>query len=91
MELTGRSRTGPGPTFTGDEDLEALLDEARLDPDTYGPLLERSLLTALARNAAAAAGVDASSWAHQTASTRSAGVEACWSPMTSRPGWRSEA
>ena len=24
-------------------------------------------------------------------STRSAGVEACWSPRTSRPGWRSEA
>jgi hypothetical protein len=67
VELTGRSRTGPGPTFTGDEDLEAVLDEARLDPDTYGPLLERSLLSALARNAAAAAGVDASSWAHQTA------------------------
>ena len=67
VELTGGYRTGAEPTFIDDEDLEAVLDEVRLDPDTYGPLLERSLLTALARNAAAAAGVDASSWAHQTA------------------------
>lgn len=52
---------GPGPT--GD----AVLDEARLDPERYRRLADRSLLTALARNAAAAAGVDVSPWAHEGA------------------------
>jgi hypothetical protein len=67
VELAGWRTPPPAPTFSADEELEAVLDEVRLDPDSYGQLLERSLLTALARHAAAAAGVDASSWAHQTA------------------------
>jgi hypothetical protein len=67
VELAGQSRTDPLPAVTADEELEAVLDEVRLDPDSHARLLERSLLTALARNAAAAVGVDASSWAHQTA------------------------
>ncbi len=46
-----------------------MLDEARLDPDGFGRLLDAALLAALARNAAAAAGVDVSPWAHQAALT----------------------
>jgi hypothetical protein len=49
------------------EELEAVLDEVRLDPDSYRRLLDRSLLTALALDAAIAAGVDMSAWAHQAA------------------------
>ena len=51
-------------------DFEAVLDEARLDPDAFGRLLDRSLLAALARNAAASVGVDASPWASETALER---------------------
>ena len=47
-----------------------MLDEVRLDPDGYRLLVDRSLLTALARNAATAVGVDVSPWAHQTALER---------------------
>jgi len=50
-----------------DEELESVLDEARLDPDRYGRLLDEALLVALARDGAAAVGVDVSSWAHQAA------------------------
>jgi hypothetical protein len=52
---------------TADEELESVLDEARLDPDQYGRLLDQSLLITLARHGAAAVGVDVSSWAHQAA------------------------
>jgi hypothetical protein len=52
---------------TDDGELDAVLDEARLDPDAYGRLADRSLLTALARSAAAAAGVDVSPWAYEAA------------------------
>jgi hypothetical protein len=55
----------PEPTF--DAALDAVLDEARLEPDVYGRLADRSLLTALARSAAATAGVDVSPWAHEAA------------------------
>ena len=61
---------GPGTAPTADEELQAVLDEVRLDPDGYRLLVDRSLLTALARNAATAVGVDVSPWAHQTALER---------------------
>jgi len=63
VELAGNDDTGPA----ADAALHAVLDETRLDPDAYGRLAERSLLTALARSAAAAAGVDVSPWAHEAA------------------------
>ena len=40
---------------------------ARLDAEGFGRIADRSLLAALARNAAAAAGVDVSPWAHEAA------------------------
>jgi hypothetical protein len=52
---------------SADAALEAVLEEVRLDPDVYGRLADRSLLTALARPAAATAGVDVSPWAHEAA------------------------
>jgi hypothetical protein len=67
VELATNGRPEPLSARAADEELEAVLDEARLDPDRYGRLLDRSLLVALALDAAAAAGVDASSWAHQDA------------------------
>ena len=67
MELATNGRPEPLSVRAAQEELEAVLDEARLDPDRYGRLLDRSLLVALALDAAAAAGVDASSWAHQDA------------------------
>ena len=67
MELAA---AGPGTAPTADEELQAVLDEVRLDPDGYRLLVDRSLLTALARNAATAVGVDVSPWAHQTALER---------------------
>jgi hypothetical protein len=63
VEVAGSTTSGP----TADAALEAVLDEARLDPDAYLRLADRSLLTALARNAAASAGVDVSPWAHEAA------------------------
>jgi hypothetical protein len=54
-----------GPT--ADASLEAVLAEARLEPDRYRRLADRAHLTALARDAAAASGVDVSPWAHQAA------------------------
>jgi hypothetical protein len=66
-----RAGTEPGTPATtaptSDEELEAVLDEVRLDPAAYRLLAERSLLTALARNAAAATGVDVAPWAQQVA------------------------
>ena len=55
------------PTTSVDEELEAVLDEARLDPEQFRRLLDEALLTALARQASTTAGVDASSWARQVA------------------------
>ena len=63
VEVAGSDEPGP----TADAALDAVLDEVRLDPDAYKRLAERSLLTALARNAAASFGVDASSWAREAA------------------------
>ncbi len=65
IEVAGSQETGRA----GDATLEAVLDEARLDPDGYGRLVDAALLAALARNAAAGAGVDVSPWAHQAALT----------------------
>jgi hypothetical protein len=67
VELATNGRPEPLSVRAAHEELEAVLDEARLNPDRYGQLLDRSLLVALALDAAAAAGVDASSWAHQDA------------------------
>jgi hypothetical protein len=63
IELAGDDDPGPTPETA----LDALLDEVRLDRDAYARLADRSLLTALARSAAAAAGVDVSPWAHEAA------------------------
>jgi hypothetical protein len=67
VELAAKGQSGPTPARVADEELEAVLDEARLDPDLYHELLDRSLLSALAGDAAAAVGVDVSPWAHQAA------------------------
>jgi hypothetical protein len=67
VELATENLEGPLPAEAADGELEAVLDEVRLDPDRYRLLLDRSLLTALARNAASVAGVDVSSWARQAA------------------------
>src|SRR4029450_4031542 len=40
-------RPDPVPVRTADDELEAVLDEYRLDPDRYRRLLDRSLLFAL--------------------------------------------
>jgi hypothetical protein len=64
---TTEPRPPGAPAPPGDEDLEAVLDEIRLDPPGYRLLADRSLLTALARNAAAATGVDVAPWAQQVA------------------------
>ena len=58
---------GRDPVATADDELEAVLDEARLDPAGYRRLLDRSLLAALALDAASATGVDVSPWARQVA------------------------
>jgi len=63
VEVAGSDEPGP----TADAALDAVLDEVRLDPDAYKRLADRSLLTALARNAAASFGVDVSSWAREAA------------------------
>ena len=67
VELGADGIADEAPSPAADEELEALLDEARLDPDDYRLLLDRSLLAALARKAAAAASVDGSAWARQVA------------------------
>ena len=63
VEVAGSDEPGP----TADAALDAVLDEVRLDPDAYKRLADRSLLTALARNAAVSFGVDVSSWAREAA------------------------
>ena len=67
VELRADGLADDVPSPAADDELEALLDEARLHPDDYRLLLDRSLLAALARKAAAAAGVDGSAWARQVA------------------------
>jgi hypothetical protein len=67
VELAASRRPQPLPIRDADEELEAVLDEVRLDPESYRRLLDRSLLAALALDAATAAGVDVSCWAHQAA------------------------
>lgn len=67
VERAAEHRPGSAPAVSADEELESVLDEARLDPDRYGRLLDHSLLVTLARDDAAAVGVDVSSWAHQAA------------------------
>src|SRR5262249_22810210 len=52
---------------TADAELESVLDEARLDPDRYGRLLDQALLVTLARDDAGSVGVDVSAWAQQAA------------------------
>lgn len=70
VERASGHRPGSAPAVNADEELESVLDEARLDPDRYGRLLDEALLVALARDGAAAVGVDVSSWAHQAALDR---------------------
>jgi hypothetical protein len=70
VERAAGHRPGSTPAVTADEELESVLDEARLDPDRYGRLLDQSLLVILARDGASAVGVDASSWAQQAALDR---------------------
>ena len=70
VERAAAGRPDPVPVRTADDELEAVLDEYRLDPDRYRALLERSLLAALALEAAAAEGVDVSAWAQQAALDR---------------------
>ena len=67
VERAAEHRPGPTTAVTADDELESVLDEARLDPDEYSQLLDQSLLITLARREAAAVGVDVSSWASQAA------------------------
>ena len=69
-EHASAARAEPAPVRTVDDELEAVLDEYRLEPDRYRGLLDRALLVALALDAAAAEGVDGSPWAEQTAFDR---------------------
>ena len=69
-ERLGEPREGALTAIAGDQELEAVLDEARLDPDGFGRLRDGALLAALAREDAAAVGVDVSPWAHETALER---------------------
>jgi hypothetical protein len=67
VERASEGQPGHIPVEAADAELEAVLDEVRLDPALYRRLLDESLLTALARKVASAVGVDASSWAQQSA------------------------
>ena len=67
VERASEGHPGQAPAEAADAELEAVLDEVRLDPDLYRRLLDDSLLTALARKVASAVGVDSSSWAQQSA------------------------
>ena len=67
VELAAEGQPESTPAWVADEELEAVLDEVRLDPDLYRRLLDRSLLSALAGDAASAVGLDVSPWAHQAA------------------------
>lgn len=69
VESAPETETPPAsaPGAAADEELAAVLDEARLDPDGYAVLLDRALLAALARRAAGAVDADVSAWAQRTA------------------------
>jgi hypothetical protein len=67
VERAAEHRPGSTLAVAADEELESVLDEARLDPDQFGRLLDQALLITLARDEAAAVGVDVSSWAQQAA------------------------
>ena len=67
VEAAAALLPGAASAPTADEELEAVLDEVRLDPDRYSVLLDRALLAALARHGAASVGVDVSPWARQAA------------------------
>jgi hypothetical protein len=67
VELAAEPSAGAIPLSTADEELEAVLDEIRLDPDRHRRLLDRALAAALALRAAASGGVDVSSWSHRAA------------------------
>jgi hypothetical protein len=67
VELTSAAAPEAMSVQNADEELEAVLDEVRLDPDRYSRLLDAALLAALARDSATAVGVDVSSWAAQGA------------------------
>ena len=69
-EQASAARAEPAPVRIVDDELEGVLDEYRLDPGHYSRLLDRSLLVALALDAAADDGGDASPWAQQTALDR---------------------
>ena len=86
VELAAAASPGRPPTRT----LEASLDEARLDAEGFGRIADRSLLAALARNAAAAAGVDVSPWSHQAALEEERRARASSSRRTSTPGSTNE-
>jgi hypothetical protein len=67
VELAAAGDNAAVTAEAADAELEAVLDELRLDPDRYMQLLDRSLATALARQAASVAGVARSPWAQQGA------------------------
>jgi hypothetical protein len=66
-EHAAADQPDPVPVRIADDELETVLDEYRLDPDRYRNLLDRSLLVALALDAASVGGVDVSAGAHQAA------------------------
>ena len=67
VELASAARPDAVSAQEADEELDAVLDEVRLDPERYGRLLDGALLAALARKAATEVGVDVSVWAAQGA------------------------
>jgi hypothetical protein len=67
VERAAEHRPDASSAVTADGELDSLLDEARLDPGLYRRLLDQCLLVALARERAAAVGVEVSSWAQQAA------------------------
>jgi hypothetical protein len=67
VELASAARPQAVSAREADDELEAVLDEVRLDPERYRRLIDGALLAALARNAATEVGVDVSVWAAQAA------------------------
>jgi hypothetical protein len=70
ITLAAEHAPSPGSALEALEELDAVLDEIRLEPHRYHRLLDDSLLSALARDAATAHGVDTSVWAQQGALDR---------------------
>jgi hypothetical protein len=67
IRLAAGDGGGESTFVEADGAVESLLDELRLDPERFGRLLERSLLTALAGEIAGRTGADASPSLRQTA------------------------